>query len=300
MSKYHLETTKTTVINGIEYSGEIDKVVDIDFLAANYALELRENGRDSDIELIPDSYDFLHEVTDIFPLSEYDIAITQYLSRRGKSHVSPHLEMKHKGTDESVFFAESAVLSDKDYDYIRNILVREFPQYEWLTAEESLCVDMRGLLFDLTTEELLSDDAYGSLVHLLSARWKDIKIKGFVDFRDDAVAPMARGIIEKALKEFGNGGEAAPSVGDKEDSMTLKSMICDAAVKKYGTDQFQRSLARDCAISNATISRIMAEDGIHPDTATLRKIADCLGIDYLLLLRLNGDLTEGEYGRLGR
>ena len=54
----------------------------------------------------------------------------------------------------------------------------------------------------------------------------------------------------------------------------------------------QRELAKKVKVSNSTISRIEKDDGIHPDPATLKAIADVLKIDYNYLLALNGQIED--------
>ena len=160
VSKYRLETTSTIVKNGVEYTGCIDKEVNIDFSAANYTVRVQRDEREgyrAEIVFIPDSMNFLREVTDIFPLSDYDIKIVQYAIYTKKvavEHVSLYLDIRSRESGEKVFLPEPAVLSDKDYDYIRSILVKEAGQFRWQTAEEYLCGDIRSLLFDFTTEEI--------------------------------------------------------------------------------------------------------------------------------------------------
>lgn len=130
MSKYHISTTKELTIDGAKYQTKIDKNVAIDFSAAKYQVCVQKNEDGNiEIELIPDNTDFLHEVTDIFPLSEFSIRIMQIIFPRAAHHISLYLDVRNRATGEDVFFAEPAVLSDCDYDYIRNILAKEVPQY---------------------------------------------------------------------------------------------------------------------------------------------------------------------------
>jgi len=133
MSKYHIETTKTITVDGVKYNAEIDKYVEIDFSAATYTVKMWEDKHDAEIELIPDNMNFLHEITEIFPLDEFDIKIIQSVYRHARAHISLYLDIHRKATGAKVYFAEGALLSDKDYDYIRNILEKEVPKYDSLT-----------------------------------------------------------------------------------------------------------------------------------------------------------------------
>lgn len=72
-------------------------------------------------------------------------------------------------------------------------------------------------------------------------------------------------------------------------SATLGSVITDA---RKAHDLTQRELARKVKVSNSTISRIESDDGIHPDTQTLKAISDVLGVDYNYLLALNGNIDD--------
>ena len=55
-------------------------------------------------------------------------------------------------------FADGAVLSDKDYDYIRGILIKEAPQYEWRTAENYLRSSIERCMGDDQNCDLFTDD----------------------------------------------------------------------------------------------------------------------------------------------
>ena len=213
MSKYHIDTTRITTINGIEYKADITRDVTIDFSEAKYTVKMWEDVHDAEIELIPDNMEFLHEVTDIFPISEYDIKIIQSLYRHIKPHVSLYLDIRNKVTGEKVFFADSALLSDKDHDYIRDILVREVPQYEWRTAEKYLRSNIEQYLGENRLDDLLTDDAFNFFGRMVSARWKDMKTKGFIDFEAGSMISVARSILEEALRgayELEENGDEQP------------------------------------------------------------------------------------------
>ncbi len=200
MSKYHVETTKTTIIDGIKYSAEIDKYVNIDFSAANYTVRMWEDVHDAEIELIPDNIDFLHEMTELFPLSEYDYKIIQSVYRHGNPHVSIYLDIRNKENCEKVYFAEGALLSDKDYDYIRDILTREAPQYNWQTAENHIRAEIEQYMNDGNSNDYFTDDAFHFLTSMVSARYKEFKTDGYVDFEDRNMTDVAKEMLENALR----------------------------------------------------------------------------------------------------
>lgn len=64
------------------------------------------------------------------------------------------------------------------------------------------------------------------------------------------------------------------------------------AIKRKAKDLSQRELANDTGISHSTISRIEKDDGISPDNATLRALAERLELDYNYLLVLNGAIDD--------
>ena len=200
MSKFHVETTKTTVINGIEYSAKIDKYVDINFSVARYTIKMWEDVHDAEIEFIPDNMDFLHELTEIFPLSEYDYKIIQGIYRYTKPHASLHFNIINKETGEKVCFADSAILSDNDYDYIRDILVKEVPQYDWRTADRYIRDGIESFMGDGNIQDLFTNDAWDYLSSMVSARYKEFKTDGYVDFEDKGMEEAAKEILENALR----------------------------------------------------------------------------------------------------
>ena len=202
MSILQIEAAKTTIIDGVEYKAEINKKVNIDFSVATYTIKIWEDVHDAEIEFIPDNMDFLKEVTDIFPLSEYSTRIVQSLCRHIKPHVSLYLDIQNKSTGEKIYFADSVTLSDTDYDYVLNILVKEVPKYEWRTAEEYIRCGMKQYLRETISGDLFTDDAIELLSQMVSERWEDIKTDGHVDFESDSVIHVARDIIEEALRKL--------------------------------------------------------------------------------------------------
>ena len=205
MSLFHVETTKTTTIDGVEYSADIEKDAVINFSDTNYTVKMREDVHDAEIELIPDSMDFLHELTAIFPVSDYDIKIKQSIYRHIKPYVSLHFDIRNKTSGKQVYFAYGATLSDKDYDYIRDILIKEVPQYEWRTAENYLRSSIERCMGDDKNSDLFTDDAWHFLSRMVSARYRDFKTDGYIDFDFDLMKDTAKEILEDALcKAYGS------------------------------------------------------------------------------------------------
>ncbi|QGG47321.1 helix-turn-helix domain-containing protein [Heliorestis convoluta] len=73
------------------------------------------------------------------------------------------------------------------------------------------------------------------------------------------------------------------------EAITLGTYI---AQKRQATGLSQRELAKDIQISHSTISRIEKDDGISPDNATLRALANRLNLDYNFLLALNKSIDD--------
>ena len=200
MSLLHVKTTKTMAVNGVKYSADIEKDVMIDFSAANYKVKTLEGTHDTKIELIPDRSEILNELTAIFPLSDYDINIMQniYGDKHANHHVSICLNILDKDTGRSVYLPNSVALSDEDYDYIRNILVKAVPTIMWDTAESYLRKSIE-MCMEEDNDNLFTDNAWNCLSHMVSARYKECKTDGYVDFDDDGMKDIAREILEKAL-----------------------------------------------------------------------------------------------------
>ena len=103
-----------------------------------------------------------------------------------------------KNTGKSVYLSNSIALSDKDYDYIRNILVKAVPTIKWDTAESHLRKSIEAYLGE-DNDNLFTDDAWNCLSHMVSARYKECKTDGYVDFDDQRMKDIAREVLEKAL-----------------------------------------------------------------------------------------------------
>ena len=199
MSILHIETTKTAMVNGIEYSAKIDRDIIINFSDVNYTVaEMPRDSHGKDIELIPSSMNFLHELTAIFPSSEYDIRIRQNAFL--KPRISIHFDIRNKKTGEDAYLAESAILSDRDYSYIRDILIKEAPGYEWPTAESQLKAGIEQYFGDTESSGLFTNDAWNLLSKMVSAKYMDYKTDGYIEFAPELVQDAAKEILENALK----------------------------------------------------------------------------------------------------
>ena len=202
MSLFHVETTKTTIIDGVEYSADIKKDIVINFSDTNYTVKMWEDTHDAEIELVPDDMGFLHELTAVFPLSDYDIKIIQSIYRHTKPYVSLHFDIRNKKSGEKIYFADGAVLSDKDYDYVREVLIKGVPQYEWHTAENYLRSSIERCMGDDQNCDLFTDDAWNLLSRMVSARYRDFKTDGYIDFDFDLMQDVAKEILEETLRSF--------------------------------------------------------------------------------------------------
>lgn len=200
MSRYKLETEKVIEMNGIDYTAKIEKVVEINFSDANYMAEINMDG---EIELIPNDFGFLEQVTNIFPLSEYNIRIFQN-TYKNIDYVSIRLEIEHKESGDIVYLPDSAILSDKDYNYLRDILEEDIQCYHYISAEEYLRNKITQYLGEINLEDIFSDAAYKYLCEMASDRWDDIKSKNLVTFDDDTFFPVVSEILETALKKAMN------------------------------------------------------------------------------------------------
>lgn len=74
-----------------------------------------------------------------------------------------------------------------------------------------------------------------------------------------------------------------------EENMTLGKYIEE---KRTELGLSQRQLGIDTKVSHSTISRIENDDGITPDNATLKAIANRLNLDYNYLLALNKSIDD--------
>lgn len=74
-----------------------------------------------------------------------------------------------------------------------------------------------------------------------------------------------------------------------DSKMTLGKYI---ALKRTENGLSQRQLGIDTNISHSTVSRIEKDDGISPDNATLKALANRLNLDYNYLLSLNKSIAD--------
>ena len=200
MSKCNIDAKKTIEVNGILYSATIHKEVEINFASARYSVRKPAFGGDEEVELVPDNFNFLHEVTAIFSPLDYKIKITQYLICRSRACVAIHLSICDKRTGNVTLMSE-ATLSDTDYDYMKGILEEALPEYKWITLKEHVTEDMKAYLLTHSPTALFTDKAIKYLEELVGRRCDDIKMEGYDDFDINALNKNAAQILEAALCE---------------------------------------------------------------------------------------------------
>ena len=89
-------------IYGSAWVSKIKKIVHVDFSETSYTVRERTDNtsNDTEVELVPESMDFLHELTDIFPLSEYDYKIIRPAKKieENKPSISIEIWITEKAT----------------------------------------------------------------------------------------------------------------------------------------------------------------------------------------------------------
>ena len=202
---YLIDTTANKEIDGVMRETKVKKVVHINFSDTNYTVKARTDKiyNDIEVEFIPESMDFLHELTDIFPLSEYDYKIIRPAKKieENKSSISIEIQVTEKATGMNKWLGDnSIILSDKDYDHFRNILMQKFPVHEWRTIDEEIKFKIAEYMEDYNFGLA---DAADTLVELVAMRYKEVKDTGFVHFRGANVYAIAMDIMVKAITEYG-------------------------------------------------------------------------------------------------
>ena len=204
-SEYLIDTIANKEIDGAIWETKVKRIVHINFSEANYAVKVRMDKicNDIEVEFIPESMDFLHELTDIFPLSEYDYKIIRPAKRieENKPFITIEIQVIEKATGTHKWLgAESIILSDKDYAYFRDILLQSFPGHEWSSADEYIKFKIIEYMNDCQFG--FAADAGDTLIKLVAMRYKEAKRNGLVDFWSDDVDAIAMDIVTKAISEY--------------------------------------------------------------------------------------------------
>ena len=200
MSKLKIEYHKTVEINGVSYSADINKEIEVDFSSARYSVKVNEDDPDDDyIELIPDNLDFLHEITKIFPVFEYEIKITEFLFSSMSPYVSIDVCISNKETGDIISSPDGVTLSDKDYVHFWNVLSEALPQYKLLTSKERIAESIESCLRYESKEDLFTDKAIKYLRELICKKYDEFKIAGYDDCDFDAMKDVAKQMLEEAL-----------------------------------------------------------------------------------------------------
>lgn len=69
---------------------------------------------------------------------------------------------------------------------------------KWDAAESHIRKSIETYLGE-DNDNLFTDDAWNCLSHMVSIRYKECKMNGYVDFDDKRMKDIAREILEKAL-----------------------------------------------------------------------------------------------------
>ena len=204
MSEYCVKGFRQATINGIEYNADIKKWINIDFSSVDYSIQIPEKDKNGWTKpyyiLKPTSTAFLHELTDIYPEDEYDIEIRTHCFRRDP-YPCIYIDIYNKDGKSTGYSLDSVILSDRDYNYLRGILARELPQYEWRTIEQHLKKEFLKVL-DYETDNLISEVSGTMIDKMLAERYAELKREGYVDYKYDDVFDMGREIVENALRMY--------------------------------------------------------------------------------------------------
>jgi transcriptional regulator with XRE-family HTH domain len=200
-SRYHIDTEITTTINGTEYHKRIDRTVHMNLSATKYNTHVLADEKETEIMLVPCSMEGFKELTEIFSPSEYSIKLEQSVFGKKVPHISLYLCITRISTDEKVYFYDAIQLSDGDYEYMRKTLIKECPQYKWMTADEYLHTEMEHFIRESYMYELFTDNAMESLVSMIMKRYGNIKMDGIVDFTTAALEESAVELLENVLRD---------------------------------------------------------------------------------------------------
>ena len=98
-------------IYGSAWVSKIKKIVHVDYSETNYTVRERtdKTSNDTEVELVPESMDFLHELTDIFPLSEYDYKIIRPAKKieENKPSISIEIQVIEKATGTQKWYGKA-------------------------------------------------------------------------------------------------------------------------------------------------------------------------------------------------
>lgn len=274
-SMYLINTTANKEIDGVMYEAKVKKVVYINFSKTNYTAKVKMYARnDIEVEFIPESMDFLHELMDIFPLSEYDYKIIRPAKRikENKSSISIEIQVIEKTTGIHKWLGDnSIILSDKDYDHFRNILLQAFPDHEWRSIDEEIKFKIAEYMEDYNFGLA---DAADTLVELVAMRYKEVKDTGFVHFRGDNVYAIAMNIMVKAITEYGEKEKAKE--GEKT-NMGDRALSPDSLSMQLKIAEENAASTEECSASVSSITSIA--ESIEDASKELHEIADGLNSD---------------------
>ena len=92
-SVYLIDTPANAEIDGATLATKVKKIVNIDFSETTYTVKTKtdKTSNDIEVELIPKSMDFLHELTLIFPPSKYDYKIIRLAKKIEENRNRPFI-----------------------------------------------------------------------------------------------------------------------------------------------------------------------------------------------------------------
>lgn len=136
MSVFELKTNIKRNIDGHIFDIRVDEKPKFDILVTKFRVNVveKKNRSYNTIHLDPEDESFYNELRDLMPGYNFELTVDIY-TFCGKKHIAPVIEVIDNNGDHVVFM-EKVDLSVKEYDYLRDIVLKYYPDADILKSNE--------------------------------------------------------------------------------------------------------------------------------------------------------------------
>ena len=185
------------------YMRRVSKTVTFDLLFKDFNCYCEFNN--DSIEVIPKDQTVFKSLLQLLPKANYEIGVMIQTIGINKKEQDPvgsiHVYNKNAAKVQWIG-GDMLSLSDKEYDFFREIAMQQLPKYEWLDKETYMKTHIASYADCVLREmDLITPKSRELLQSLFVSKWRKFKKMGYVDFETDTFDRIAENIIETLLEK---------------------------------------------------------------------------------------------------
>ena len=187
----------------ISYIRKVSKEITVDLLFKDFDCYCEFNN--DSIEIVPKDQTVFKSLLRLLPKANYEIGVTIQTIGIDKKEQEPvgSIHVYNKDTAQDQWIGGYMLsLSDKEYDFFREIAMQQLPKYEWLDKEAYMKTHIASYADCVLREmDLMTPKSRELLKSLFVSKWRKFKTRGYVDFETNTFDRIAGNIIETLLEK---------------------------------------------------------------------------------------------------